>query len=198
MHISKPHFLLFSESRSEKEEREDTPGQWRFVLESLNGGQQIEAADLEVNTHGERLELLAVVRGLEALDQPSKVTLVTSSRYVTRGIRHGMPHWRDNGWTWECFGEKTIVKNCDLWKRVDQAMNFHRIDCRMWRFDPSHGSNDLSNSAETSTDEGLPSPSAEKENEVAVQQDLKRNVSLMRRIGRKLLRSAKLSQQESR
>ena len=47
---------------------------------------RMEVKSAEPQTHGERLELLAVVRGLEGLEQPSRVTLVTSSRYVSRGL----------------------------------------------------------------------------------------------------------------
>ena len=95
----------------------------------------LEAADDEPESDPARLELLAVVRGLEALDQPSRVTLVTPSRYVTRGLRFGLDEWRENGWQWERFGEMQRVKNCDLWQRIDRAMRYHRIDCRDWRFD---------------------------------------------------------------
>jgi ribonuclease HI len=95
----------------------------------------LEAGDFESELGGERLELLAVVRGLEALEQPSQVTLVTPSRYVQRGLRYGLPPWRENQWRWERFGELTPVKNADLWQRVDRALEFHRVDCRVWRLD---------------------------------------------------------------
>jgi ribonuclease HI len=78
------------------------------------------------------LQLLAVVRGLEALEQPSRVTLITHSRYVDRGIRNGIAVWRHNDWQWERFGEFAPVKNRDLWKRVDRAMRFHKVHCRVW------------------------------------------------------------------
>jgi ribonuclease HI len=104
-------------------------------LEAVDGSARLEAEDEEPETDEGRLELLAVVRGLEALDQPSRVTVVTPSRYVTRGFRFGLEQWRENGWCWERFGEMTPIKNRDLWQRVDQAMRFHRVECRAWRFD---------------------------------------------------------------
>lgn len=133
-----PHFLLFSESRGRQRPgncQDEQPGQWRFVLESVDGGSHFEAADDEAEGDPGRLELLAIVRGLEALDQPSRVTLVTSSRYVTRGLRFGLDEWRENGWQWERFGEMTPIRNGDLWRRVDQAMRIHQLECRTWRFD---------------------------------------------------------------
>ncbi|MGD9719660.1 MAG: RNase H family protein [Pirellulales bacterium] len=133
MKVAKPHYLLFSESC-----RKSPQGQWRFVLQSLDGAEQFEAADAEPDARGERLELLAVVRGLEALAQPSRVTLVTPSRYVNRGLTYGLAEWRVNDWRWEHYGEMVPVKNRDLWQRVDRALEFHQLDCRTWRFDPPH------------------------------------------------------------
>jgi ribonuclease HI len=133
MNAATPHFLLFSESR-----RRRSQGQWRFVLQSVDGAEQFEAADAEPSAQGERLELLAVVRGLEALEQPSRVTLVTPSKYVNRGLTYGMPEWRANNWQWEHFGEMVPVKNGDLWQRVDRALSFHKLECRTWRFDLPH------------------------------------------------------------
>ena len=130
MNLPAPHFLLFSES-----DRTLDRGQWRFVLQSLDGAEQLEAADTEPNAQGERLELLAVVRGLEALPQPSRVTLVTPSRYVNRGLNYGLADWRSNDWQWEHFGEMAPVKNRDLWQRVDRALEFHSVECRPWKFD---------------------------------------------------------------
>lgn len=133
MNVPKPHFLLFS-----KGERREDRGEWSFVLQAADGTATLEASDSEPELRGERLELLAVVRGLEALDQPSRVTLITPSRYVNRGIAYGLEEWRRNEWTWERYGEMVPVKNRDLWQRLDRAMNLHKIEFRNWRFDPPH------------------------------------------------------------
>jgi ribonuclease HI len=123
-----PHFLLFSESR--RRSAKSPPCDWRFVLQSLDGSSRLEAADAEPAIGGERLELLAVVRGLEALEQPSRVTLVTPSKYVTRGLTSGLPDWRDNDWNWEHHGQMVPIKNRDLWQRLDRALAFHRVQCK--------------------------------------------------------------------
>ena len=133
MNVS-PHYLLFSESSETIE-----PGRWRFVLRALDGSRRLVVDEVEPETKGERLELLTVVRGLESLDEPSCVTLVTRSTYIREGIRYGVPEWRKNGWRWESFGRMVPVKNTDLWQRIDRAMQFHRVDCRVWRFDWAHG-----------------------------------------------------------
>lgn len=139
MTVPAPHFLLFSEAHAtgaEATTSSEDSGLWHFVLESVDGSTKIEATDAEAELDTERLELLAVIRGLEALDQPSQVTLVTRSRCVTRGLRFGIDRWRDNGWQWECFGKMAPIKDSDLWQRIDQALRFHKVNCRTWRFDP--------------------------------------------------------------
>jgi ribonuclease HI len=146
MRVATPHYLLFSESC-----RKSSQGQWRFVLQSLDGKEQFEAADAEPNFYGERLELLAVVRGLEALAQPSRVTLVTPSKYVNRGLAYGLQEWRANDWQWEHYGEMVPVKNRDLWQRVDRALSFHELECRTWRFDLPHLAADALAGSHTST-----------------------------------------------
>ncbi len=133
MKVATPHYLLFSESSRKNEQ-----AQWRFVLQSVDGAEQFEAADDEPDVQGDRLELLAVVRGLEALEQPSRVTLVTPSKYVNRGLTFGLQEWRANDWEWEHYGEMVPVKNRDLWQRVDRALRFHQLECRTWRFDLPH------------------------------------------------------------
>lgn len=141
MKASAPHYLLFSESRLRRARTHSHTAsaprvaEWRFVLEAVDDSARFEAADEEPDAEPERLELLAVVRGLEALNQPSRVTLVTPSRYVSRGFRFGLNDWRENDWQWERFGIMAPIKNGDLWRRVDRAMRYHRVECRTWRFD---------------------------------------------------------------
>jgi ribonuclease HI len=101
------------------------------VIRAHDGSTALEASDAESEVSRDRLELLAIVRGLEALDQPSSVTIITSSRYIQRGLLHGLVNWRENGWQWERFGQLTPVKNADLWRRIDHAMNFHAVRCRV-------------------------------------------------------------------
>ncbi len=128
-----PHFLMLCEAQDPKET--GLPGNWKFVCQQLNGQGRIEVADSEPDVFGERLHLLSVVRGLESLEQPSRVSLISSSRYVGRGIRHSLTTWRENNWQWEHFGIMRPIKHGDLWKRIDRAMLHHDIECRVWRFD---------------------------------------------------------------
>ena len=128
-----PHYLLLCESNSNPA-RSGVGGKWGFVLEKLGDSERTEVTEIEPGVYGERLQLLSVVRGLEALEQPSNVTLVTSSDYVGRGIRVNLSTWRENGFQWERFGLMSPIKNRDLWMRIDHAMSFHQVECRIWNF----------------------------------------------------------------
>lgn len=131
MRANGPHYLLFSEaSRSEAR-----GARWRFVLQLVGSDEHLAAADSEAGASANRLELLAVVRGLEALEQPSRVTLLTSSHYVCRGVRSGLSQWRESGWQWEYFGKSVPIRDRDLWKRMDRAMQIHLVDCCAWHAD---------------------------------------------------------------
>lgn len=108
-----------------------TLGRWHFVLERLDGPERFEVADSETSVPRDRLALLAVVRGLEALEQPSRVSLVTTSRYVSRGLKYGLETWREADYQWERFGVKKPIRNADLWQRIDQALKFHGVNCKL-------------------------------------------------------------------
>ncbi len=133
MDVATPHYLLFSQASHTR-----GVGHWQFVLRSADGSEQIQAADVEPDAHGQRLELLTVVRALESLDQPSHVTLMGCSKYVLNGMQYGLPEWQANGWRWECFGQMVPVKNFDLWQRLERALRFHRVECCRRRFDGPH------------------------------------------------------------
>ncbi len=132
MTCPKPHYLLFCDGNvsTNGENTGSQRGRWRFVLENLLSGERIEANDQEVACAPDRSALVAVLRGLEALEQPSRVTLVTTSRYVTRGLQYGLTEWRDNDYSWEHFGAVQPIRNADIWKRIDRALAYHQVQCR--------------------------------------------------------------------
>jgi ribonuclease HI len=146
-----PEYVLTSAANTE-----GAGGVWSFRLEGADGGDSIEAADREPGVHRERLELLAIVRGLEALDQPSRVTIRTASQYVRRGIAYGLEEWRTNGWTWEHYGQMVKVKNHDLWQRLDRALRIHDVSCRQWRIDPPAAAEPIATAIPPRTDKVTP------------------------------------------
>ncbi|HEY2416223.1 MAG TPA: RNase H family protein [Pirellulaceae bacterium] len=135
MSVRAPHFLLYAEAATRADSAACDAGRWRFVLQLPSGETSLEAADEEHDATPERLELLAVIRGLEALSQPSRVTLLSGSRSIRRGLEHGLSQWRENDWQWERYGRLAPVKNGDLWQRLDRLLDFHALECRPTRLD---------------------------------------------------------------
>ncbi|MBL9091932.1 MAG: hypothetical protein JNL96_11965 [Planctomycetaceae bacterium] len=147
MTSSQPHFFLRCEAREE-----DDRGEWKFVLTAADGSAELTADDTEPGLAGERLELLAVIRALESLDEPSTVTLTAGARNVRRVLDAGLDEWRRNGWMWESYGELVPIKNRDLWMRLDRCLAFHKLETRrVFRFDGAHTFGDGPQTAEAAT-----------------------------------------------
>lgn len=130
MNQTAPHFLLFTQANSYS-----SGGRWKFVLEQIGSESRIVESDDEPNVRGERLHLLAVVRGLEALEEPSHVTLITPSRSVGHGIRSGINLWRQQDWQIEIDDVFKPLRHADMWRRIESAMRYHQVNCRVWHFD---------------------------------------------------------------
>jgi ribonuclease HI len=110
------------------------PGGWAFILRHPESGKELEHAGAEELTTNNRMELLAVIRGLEALKKSSKVDLFTDSEYVRQGLMQWMAKWKANGWKRkvDSRGKQGKVKNLELWQRLDELiakhkLNFHRV-----------------------------------------------------------------------
>ncbi len=73
------------------------------------------------------MELMAVIRGLEALREPCKVTLHADSTYVGQGITSWMKGWKSRGWKRKDGGRLVPVKNAELWQQLDKLMQTHTI-----------------------------------------------------------------------
>ena len=109
------------------ESRELNHGTWSFSLDSIDGQVALEAHDTEVGDLN-RLTLLAAVRGLEAIDGASDVTLLSQNRYLIRSLTDSLPRWRANQFAWEHFGRRMDVQNADLWRRIDHTLSIHRVE----------------------------------------------------------------------
>lgn len=78
----------------------------------------------EENTTNNRMELMAAIKGLEALKSPSEVRLTTDSNYVKQGINSWIHNWKKRQWK---TADKKPVKNQDLWQRLDELNNTHKV-----------------------------------------------------------------------
>ncbi|MDH3984737.1 MAG: ribonuclease HI, partial [Gammaproteobacteria bacterium] len=92
------------------------PGGWGVLLIAGRHRKTMHGGDPE--TTNNRMELTAAIEALNALKQPSKVTLHTDSKYVMDGINEWMANWKKRGWK---TAAKKPVKNQDLWIALDEA-----------------------------------------------------------------------------
>lgn len=113
------------------------PGGWAAILRA--GTLEKELSGGERATTNNRMELTAVIRGLEALTRPSDVTIHTDSRYVMDGITQWLKRWKANGWK---TADKKPVKNEELWRELDQMCTRHRIAWRWVRGHSGHPENE--------------------------------------------------------
>ena len=97
-------------------------------IRELHGGEAL--------TTNNRMELMAVIRALEALNRACKVRLHTDSQYVQLGISKWIHGWKKNGWR---TADKKPVKNADLWRQLDELAANHEIE---WLWVKGHAGHD--------------------------------------------------------
>lgn len=102
------------------------PGGWACILRHLPTSVEKEYSGAERVTTNNRMELLAVIRGLEQLRRRCRVELFTDSEYVRRGLAEWMPKWKRNGWR-RGKNNSESVKNVELWRRLDELVAGHEI-----------------------------------------------------------------------
>ncbi len=111
------------------------PGGWGALLIAKDGNTVLKERELkggEPLTTNNRMELLAAIHALEALDRRSEITIVTDSTYVKNGVTTWIHGWKRNGWR---TAAKKPVKNDDLWKRLDEAQAAHDVN---WEWVKGH------------------------------------------------------------
>jgi ribonuclease HI/retron-type reverse transcriptase len=104
-------------------------GGWAYVLlDEATGARTWRSGSVEQATNN-RMELLAAIKGLEALDGPADVTLVTDSSYLARGVAEWLPRWKEDGWRTGPAWRRKEVKNRDLWELLDVQWRRHEASC---------------------------------------------------------------------
>lgn len=98
-------------------------GGWGALLRM--GVAEKELSGSERETTNNRMELMAAIKGLEALKAPCQVTLHTDSRYVLDGITKWVFGWQKKGWK---TADNKPVKNEDLWRALLAAARPHKIE----------------------------------------------------------------------
>lgn len=115
-------------------------GGWGYIL--LYGEHTKENFHGEINTTNNRMELMAVIKCLEALKRPVTISVYTDSKYVQLGISEWIHKWKLNGWK---TASKKPVKNKDLWIKLDELAIKHDIN---WKWVKGHNGNFLNERAD--------------------------------------------------
>jgi len=113
------------------------PGGWAAIVRSRSREKELSGG--EPATTNNRMELLAAIRGLEALKRPCRVALYTDSNYVRDGITRWIHAWRRNGWR---TADRKPVKNAELWQELIDAAAPHRVEWHWVRGHSGHSENE--------------------------------------------------------
>jgi len=113
------------------------PGGWGCILRFK--GTEKELYGGENPTTNNRMEMMAVLSGLNALTRPCAVAVYTDSEYVKKGMTEWLRGWKARGWK---TADKKPVKNDDLWKALDEAAGRHRVTWHWVRGHNGHPENE--------------------------------------------------------
>ena len=114
------------------------PGGYGVILEY--GAKTKELSAGFSNTTNNRMEMMAVIAGLSALQQPCEVTVVSDSRYVVDAIEKGwVQKWKSNGWM---RNKREKALNVDLWKKLLALLDRHRVTFTWIRGHNNHPQNE--------------------------------------------------------
>jgi len=117
------------------------PGGWAFILEHPSSGRSKEESGGEHGTTNNRMEIMAVIKGLEALRRSSNVELFSDSRYVLNAIEGWMAKWKKFGWK-RSVNARGLVKNADLWRRLDELLQRQVVKSQWVRGHDGHVENE--------------------------------------------------------
>jgi ribonuclease HI len=113
------------------------PGGWAAILRYRAVERELTGCDPD--TTNNRMEMMAAIAGLEALKRPCRVRLYTDSQYLRDGITKWIEGWKRRGWR---TADKQLVKNVDLWQRLDAASARHVISWMWVRGHAGHPENE--------------------------------------------------------
>lgn len=114
------------------------PGGYGVILRYE--GREKELSGGEVETTNNRMELMGVITGLEALRYPCRVILQTDSKYVVDSVTKGWARgWRKNGWK---KSDKSPALNVDLWERLLNLLDIHEVEFNWIKGHAGHEENE--------------------------------------------------------
>lgn len=118
------------------------PGGWGVLMRAVQNGTVSKERALSggaADTTNNRMELMAAIQALEALERPSTITVITDSTYVKNGVTSWIFGWKRNGWR---TANKKPVKNVELWQRLDDAQKRHDVTWKWVKGHAGHAENE--------------------------------------------------------
>ena len=126
------------------------PGGWGTILRAK--GTEKELSGAEKDTTNNRMEMMAVIVGLEALQRACQVKITTDSQYVMKGMMEWLPGWKKRNWV---TAGKKAVKNVDLWQRLEKAAQGHELEWEWVRGHQGHVENERADQLAVTAREAL-------------------------------------------
>ncbi len=146
------HVDLFSDGSSRGN---PGPGGFGTLLRYVDGAGQQHERELSggyAHTTNNRMELMGVIAGLEALKRPCDVRVVSDSQYVVKAFNdHWVEGWLRRGWK---NAQKQPVKNVDLWLRLLAAMEPHEVAFQWVHGHAGHAENERCDQLATAAADG--------------------------------------------
>lgn len=110
------------------------PGGWSFILKDSLFGNVVKKSGYVAATTNNKMELTAVIEGLNEIPEGSQVYLYSDSRYIVDGITQWRHAWKKRNWQG--------VKNEDLWKQLDALLGVLHVDASWVRGHTGHPENE--------------------------------------------------------
>ena len=133
----------------------DGPGGYGSVLEYVDTKGELHVKEISqgyTRTTNNRMELMAVIAGLEALNRPCTVEVYSDSQYVVNAFnQHWVDGWIKKGWK---RGKNEPVKNVDLWKRLLDAKSRHSVTFHWVKGHDGHPQNERCDELATTAADG--------------------------------------------
>lgn len=131
------------------------PGGYGAILQYTDSNGTLHEKEMSAGykrTTNNRMELLGVITGLEALKKPCEVEVISDSKYVTDAFNQNwVENWIQKGWR---TSTNKPVKNIDLWKRLIVLVKQHNVTFTWVKGHDGHPENERCDSLATSAADG--------------------------------------------
>ncbi len=131
------------------------PGGYGTILQYVDSKGQVHMREYSAGyekTTNNRMEMMAVIAGLEALNRPCEVDVYSDSQYVVNAFnQHWIEGWKKRGW--KRSGNKPVL-NMDLWQRMLKAMEPHQVRFHWVKGHAGHPENERCDFLATSAADG--------------------------------------------